>query len=684
VTEAIQGDGVYTFVVTTPGRRQINLASRESGFVPELVIETRVPEASSTTVAATSTTAAVTTTTDATSTTTTTTPATTTTTTAPTTTTTSPPPVVGGQPVPPIRAVFSYPWFPNAWSQRGISPFSHFEPSLGYYDSADIAVIDTHMAQAGRAQIDAFISSWWGRGHHTDEALAAIMARVPNSPNPSIKHTIYYEEEGQSDPSPATIVSDLNYLADRFFSDPGYLRVDDKPVIFVWADPGDGSNMAARWAQAKADYSGDLFVVLKVYSGFRDDPNQPDSWHQYGPSTPYHEHLPYSVNISPGFWHRTETTPRLVRDPDRFRTDTRRMVDSGAFWQLITSWNEWGEGTGIEPTTQFGTTYLDILNQSGIAAAASGTPTQTPASATTVPPPPPPPAATFTVAGDIGGDPDRAGEVFTSMASIDPDFFLLLGDHSYREIEPESAWCDWAKSYFPPAFPIQTIVGNHEDDGRVDGFIRNFTACIPDRMHSIGDYGVQYYFDTGPVRVIMIAADIPVDGVTYRYDRPGPHRDWLLAAVDEAEANGQWTIIGMHKVCITTGNKSCEIGEATINDLITHGADLIVHGHDHDYQRTHQLSCVEEDTTNPACVADTDSTLQAENGAVIAITGWVGRSGTKVSWTDPEAGYFHTIAGPNHDGWSRGYLTINATTTTLTATWTSTNAPNTDTFTIRR
>ena len=270
------------------------------------------------------------------------------------------------------------------------------------------------------------------------------------------------------------------------------------------------------------------------------------------------------------------------------------------------------------------------------------------------------------------------------MVTENSDFFLLLGDLSYNEITPEAAWCTWIKGYFPANYPIQVVVGNHEEEDGPDGYIRNFAPCVPDRMGATGDYGVQYYFDTGPLRVIMIAADLTVDGVDYRYDRPGPHRDWLLAAVDDAEAAGRWTIIGMHKVCISAGNKSCEVGETLIDDLINHGADLILHGHDHDYQRSHQLACVDEDTTTPACVVDTDSTHRAEAGAVIVISGWVGRSGTNVSATDPEAGYYHTIAGPNQPGWSRGYLTVTATPTTLTGTWTSTNAPNTDTFTITR
>ena len=292
-------------------------------------------------------------------------------------------------------------------------------------------------------------------------------------------------------------------------------------------------------------------------------------------------------------------------------------------------------------------------------------------------------AVVFTVAGDIGGREDPAGDVLRSMAARNADFFLLLGDISYDEIQPEASWCDWATGLFPDEHPIEVVAGNHEDGSQVNGFIRDFTSCLPDRAGAVGDYGVQYYFDVGPVRVIMVAADLSVDGVDYRYDRPGEPRDWLLARIDEAEEAGLWTIVGTHKVCVTTGRKTCEIGEAMIDDLIAHGVDLIVHGHDHNYQRSHQLRCVDIDTTTSSCIADTDSDFEADAGAVIVVSGWVGRAAYDVSTSDPEAGYFATLGAENVSGWTPGYLTVTATDTTLTGTWTSAKGGNSDTFSIR-
>ena len=262
--------------------------------------------------------------------------------------------------VPPIRAAFMYPWFPNAWNQGGQLPFSQFTPSSGLYDSSDPATIDRQVEQATDAGLEAFIASWWGPGHHTDAALTAVFDQVPQSPNPDFRIAVYYEEEGQSHPSPSAIKDDLDYL-ERFFDSPNYLRIDNKPVVFVWADVNDRADMATRWSDAK-NLFGDVYVVLKVFPGFRDVADQPDSWHQYAPADNYSEHLPFSATVSPGFWHANEETPRLERDPVRFRNDVEAMTTSDAFWQLVTTWNEWGEGTGVEPTVEFETTYLEILS----------------------------------------------------------------------------------------------------------------------------------------------------------------------------------------------------------------------------------------------------------------------------------------------------------------------------------
>jgi hypothetical protein len=267
------------------------------------------------------------------------------------------------QPEPPIQAAFFYPWFPQAWDQQGYNPFTNYTPSLGWYSSTNDITIDQQLTLAKQAHLEAFIGSWWGPGDNTDTALQYILSRTERagSPYPEMRWAVYHENESQGDPSPEQIVADLEYLAAHYFWHDSYLRIGGKPVVFVYADGLDGAGMAARWAQAKALFAKDVHVVLKVYSGYAGDPNQPDSWHQYGPAVNYSSHLPYQASVSPGFWKKGELEPRLVRDVARFEGDLQQMVASGAFWQIVVSWNEWGEGTSVEPSTEFGSGYLDAM-----------------------------------------------------------------------------------------------------------------------------------------------------------------------------------------------------------------------------------------------------------------------------------------------------------------------------------
>ena len=127
---------------------------------------------------------------------------------------------------------------------------------------------------------------------------------------------------------------------------------------------------------------------------------------------------------------------------------------------------------------------------------------------------------TLTFVGDLGARADSTATLST-VAGIGPTAHFLVGDLSYAEVAPESAWCDYVRGVVGPSLPFEVLVGNHEDDDSADGFIRDFAACMPDRLGVVGDYGVQYYADIGGVvRVIAVSPDLEVDGTSYRYE-PG-------------------------------------------------------------------------------------------------------------------------------------------------------------------
>jgi hypothetical protein len=181
--------------------------------------------------------------------------------------------------------------------------------------------------------------------------------------------SVYYEQEGNNDPSVSQITSDLTYLRDHYGRDPSYLRVNGHFVVFVYTGGLDSCSTVDRWKQANAGIG--AYIVLKVFTGYSGCANQPNGWHQYAPAVAEDSRPGYSYTISPGFNKPGESGPRLVRDVARWYGNVRNMIASAAPWQLVTTFSEWGEGTSVEDATEWQSTsgyggYLDALHNNGV------------------------------------------------------------------------------------------------------------------------------------------------------------------------------------------------------------------------------------------------------------------------------------------------------------------------------
>jgi hypothetical protein len=256
----------------------------------------------------------------------------------------------------PIRAAFYYPWYPENFQPPG----SHYKPSAGDYSVDDPATVDRQIKDMQYDGLQAGIESWWGVGLREDKRMPLLMSEAAKL---GFSWSMYYEKEAYGDPSPAQISSDLLYL--RKYSDQkAWLHVNGLPVIFVYADGTDSCAMATRWAQANK--TAHYYVVLKVFGGYRSCPDQPQGWHQYADTLDIQSG--YSAIASPGFWRYDQQSPPVPRDPARFRKDVTAVAQSRAPFQLIISYDEWGEGTAVESATAWSSSsghgvYGDILHQ---------------------------------------------------------------------------------------------------------------------------------------------------------------------------------------------------------------------------------------------------------------------------------------------------------------------------------
>src|SRR5439155_15788817 len=138
------------------------------------------------------------------------------------------------------------------------------------------SVLAAHVFAMRFGGIQAGISSWWGPGTPTDTRVPSLLNAAHGM---SFHWALYYEQEGYGDPSTGQLQTDLKFIRDHYASDPSYLRIDGKFVVFAYADPNDRCGMADRWRDAQAPDIG-AYVVLKVFPGYRACQGDAPAWHQ--------------------------------------------------------------------------------------------------------------------------------------------------------------------------------------------------------------------------------------------------------------------------------------------------------------------------------------------------------------------------------------------------------------------
>lgn len=143
----------------------------------------------------------------------------------------------------PLVGAYYYPWYQRGdatWGQWENAMRLHLkyrqEPRVGLYDSRDPEVIGAHIAQSLRGGIDFWSISWWGPGSKTDRIFKDAVLKHPDSGK--LKYAMLYESTGRfgkfDRPGYDRWIPDLEYLKETYFADPRYLKIDGRPVLFVY------------------------------------------------------------------------------------------------------------------------------------------------------------------------------------------------------------------------------------------------------------------------------------------------------------------------------------------------------------------------------------------------------------------------------------------------------------------
>jgi hypothetical protein len=292
----------------------------------------------------------------------------------------------------PLVLALYYPWYNvGTWESGNTADY----PMLPY-ESWERDAIERHVGWAKNAGIDVLVSAWFGpRDNNPTESNLKTLLDVAQPAG--LKMAILLEtDSGDFFPTRGSLVEALKHALATHVKHPAYVRVDGKPVIFVWRPSAvfgpNGARVNQRGGSAVAAWralldevdpqrqavwigEGEDFALLDVFDGmfpysiaWAGDPA--GQLNTYGSRV-------RSFNSATGAAKRWIATAMPGYDDTRIpgRAKTFAVDRAGGSyyertflgaiasqpdWIMISSFNEWMEGHQIEPSTSYGTLFLDM------------------------------------------------------------------------------------------------------------------------------------------------------------------------------------------------------------------------------------------------------------------------------------------------------------------------------------
>jgi hypothetical protein len=263
---------------------------------------------------------------------------------------------------------------------------SHYYPLIGPYHSGDKDVIENHLLMMKYAGIDGVLIDWYGTYNLNDYRINKENAEqlIDMLDEVGLEYAIVYEDRFLTNIVDAglapTIISaaktDFSYLQNNYFNDANYIKINDKPLLLnfgpitltqpsdwtsafsglnpkptfltLWYESADaGANASGEYSWVYQDnthisnfYANKLpnldVAIGSAYPGFND----------------YYQQGGGGAGIGWTIDHNNGAT-----------LDATLAMAQNAnlkYLQLVT-WNDFGEGTMIEPTVEFGYTYVEKI-----------------------------------------------------------------------------------------------------------------------------------------------------------------------------------------------------------------------------------------------------------------------------------------------------------------------------------
>jgi hypothetical protein len=212
----------------------------------------------------------------------------------------------------------------------------------------------------------------------------------------------------------------------------------------------------------------------------------------------------------------------------------------------------------------------------------------------------------FAAAGDFGCSTNTQNTI-ENMQSKDPEIVLTLGDHSYHS----TADC-WFDMMSPIKDKLMVTLGHHDvEDGqsKMNQYMNSFAMDKP-----------FYSYDYNKVHFLVMSAKSV-------YYKGSEQYNFVLEDLKKASENENvnWIVVSSYGPPYTSPSEHTafkELREVYHPVFEQYGVDLVLSGHNHNYQRTYPLTYNPNDTGEPTVTntAATDYDGQ-KDGIVFAIVG---------------------------------------------------------------
>jgi hypothetical protein len=296
--------------------------------------------------------------------------------------------------------LFYYPWYGaesgdgwRHWQQGGHTPpediGADLYPTLGPYDSGDLAgAVAQHMEWVVRSGAGVIVYSWWGQGSHEDNLAAAVLEAAA-------RHGIQvaWHLEPYPGRTAESTVDDIRYLHERYGASPAFYRDaahGDRAAFYVfeslritdWSALDQVADTSIVLAQTtdttKVAHFGGMYTYDAIAGATA------PGWRDAGDYCRANG-LVWAPSVGPGYVDDRavpgNTTPTLDRaNGGTYDREWRNALDPATGgvpdWVSVTSFNEWHEGSVIEPasgTPPVGHGYLTFEGAYGQTGAAAET-----------------------------------------------------------------------------------------------------------------------------------------------------------------------------------------------------------------------------------------------------------------------------------------------------------------------